>query len=97
MKLKLKSYIFIKINYHSPPNLKIKMNGKLLHPSDHIKYLGIYLDETLCGKIHCEELSQKLKNDHKHHGQTTDKVKTAVQETQLLLWYLQAPPPKYNH
>ena len=32
------------------------MNGKLLHPSDHIKYLGIYL----CGKKHCEELLQKL-------------------------------------
>ena len=36
------------------------MNGKLLHPFDHIKYLGIYLDETLSGKKHCEELSQKL-------------------------------------
>ena len=36
------------------------MNGKLLYPSDHIKYLGVHLDETLSGKKHCEELSQKL-------------------------------------
>ena len=36
------------------------MNGKLLHPSDHIKYLRIYLDETLSAKKHCEELLQKL-------------------------------------
>ena len=38
---------FHKINCQSPPYLKIKMNGKLLHPWDHIKYLDIYLDETL--------------------------------------------------
>ena len=30
-----------------PANLKIKMNGKLLYPSDHIKYLGIYLPTYL--------------------------------------------------
>ena len=41
---------FHKRHCHSPPNLKFKTNGKLLHQSDHINYLGIYLDETLCGK-----------------------------------------------
>ena len=41
---------FHKINGHYPSNLKIKMNGKLLYPFDHIKYLGIHLDETLSGK-----------------------------------------------
>ena len=38
---------FHKINDKIPPNLKFKMNGKLLYPSEHIKYLGIYLDATL--------------------------------------------------
>ena len=51
---------FHKINKYVPNNLKIKMNGKVLYPSDYIKYLGIYLDETLSGKIHCEELTKKL-------------------------------------
>ena len=43
---------FHKINGHYLSNLKIKMNGKLLYLSDHIKYLGIHLDETLSGKKH---------------------------------------------
>ena len=34
-----------KINCHGPSNLKIKINGKLLYPSDHI--ILVYLDETL--------------------------------------------------
>ena len=36
------------------------MNGKLLYPSEHIKYLGIYLDATLNGTFHCDELTKKL-------------------------------------
>ena len=51
---------FHKINNNVPSNLKIKMNGKILYPSDYIKYLGIYLDETLSGKTHCAELTKKL-------------------------------------
>ena len=47
---------FQKINDKIPANLKIKMNGKLLYPSDHIKYL----DVTLNGKFHCDELTKKL-------------------------------------
>ena len=39
---------------------KIKMNGHKLQPSEYIKYLGIYLDETLSGKHHCELLKIKL-------------------------------------
>ena len=37
------------------------MNGLKLTPTDHIKYLGIYLDSTLSGKHHCEILCNKLK------------------------------------
>ena len=33
----------------SPTNIKIKLNGKRLPSTDHIKYLGVYLDETLSG------------------------------------------------
>ena len=40
---------------------KIKMNGKKIFPSDHIKYLGVYLDSTLSGNSHTEILSTKLR------------------------------------
>ena len=36
------------------------MNGEVIYPSEYIKYLGIYLDETLSGKTHCDELTKKL-------------------------------------
>jgi hypothetical protein len=53
------------IFFHKPggkvPNLKIKMNGHRIFPSKYIKYLGIYLDETLNGGFHCETLMKKLK------------------------------------
>ena len=53
------------IFFHKPgfkmPDLKIKMNGHRILPSKHIKYLGIYLDETLNGGYHCEILMKKLK------------------------------------
>ena len=53
------------IFFHKPgekiPNLKIKMNGHRIIPSKYIKYLGIYLDETLNGRIHNEVLTKKLK------------------------------------
>ena len=41
-------------------NNKIKLNGKRLIPTDHIKYLGVYLDETLSGFAHYDILSKKL-------------------------------------
>jgi hypothetical protein len=36
------------------------MNGKRLFHSKKIKYLGIYIDETLSGNEHGEELIKKL-------------------------------------
>ena len=42
-------------------NFNIKLNGHKLHPSTHIKYLGIYLDSTLSGNEHCKILANKLK------------------------------------
>jgi hypothetical protein len=53
------------IFFHKPgekaPFLKIKMNGHRIYPSKIIKYLGVYLDETLNGGYHCSILIRKLK------------------------------------
>ena len=43
-----------------PSNIKIKLNGKRLLATDHIKYLGVYLDKTLSGNAHFSDLSKKL-------------------------------------
>ena len=43
-----------------PENIKIKLNGTTLKHTHAIKYLGVYLDETLSGNRHCTELSRKL-------------------------------------
>ena len=37
------------------------MNGHRIYPSKSIKYLGMYLDETLNGAFHSKILSTKLK------------------------------------
>ena len=53
------------IFFHKPgervPDLKIKMNGHRIYPSKSIKYLGIYLDETLNGSFQTKTLASKLK------------------------------------
>ena len=53
------------IFFHKPGekvlNLKIKMNGHIIIPSKYIKYLGVYLDQTLNGSFHCKNLVKKLK------------------------------------
>ena len=36
------------------------MNGKKLYHSNKIIYLGAYVDKTLSGNEHCEELTKKL-------------------------------------
>ena len=43
-----------------PTDNKIKLNGKKLYPSKKLKYLGVYLDETLSGNSHCDELIKIL-------------------------------------
>ena len=40
--------------------LKIKINGHRLIPTNNIKYLGVYLDDDLSGKQHCKILAGKL-------------------------------------
>jgi hypothetical protein len=42
-------------------NLKIKINGMKLYPSQHIKYLGVFLDQNLKWHKHVNELSLKLR------------------------------------
>ena len=44
----------------SDSDIKIKLNGSTLSHTGKIKYLGVYLDETLSGSYHCEELTKKL-------------------------------------
>ena len=53
--------IFHKPGHKPTFDFRIKMNGHRVRPSDHIKYLGIYLDSTLSGHSHCENLTKKLK------------------------------------
>ena len=48
----------------SPPadfKFKLKLNGHKFEPSESIKYLGIYLDSSLSGTHHCNQLIKKLK------------------------------------
>ena len=53
------------IFFHKPgekiPDMEITMNGHRIFQSKHIKYLGLYLDETLNGEVHCDTLAKKLK------------------------------------
>ena len=51
---------FHKPNAQVPLNPLIKINGNYLTHQHAIKYLGIYLDETLSGEHHCNQLSKKL-------------------------------------
>ena len=52
------------IIFHKPrdkiPDINIKLNGHKLTPTTTIKYLGIYLDDTLSGDFHCTQLLNKL-------------------------------------
>ena len=55
------------IFFHKPGHpiknfkFKIKINGHKITPTDNLKYLGVYLDSTLSGKYHCDNLCNKLK------------------------------------
>ena len=46
-----------KINF----NLKLKLNGHRLYPSESIKYLGVHLDSNLNGLAHRKALASKLR------------------------------------
>ena len=52
--------IFRKPNKSIDFEIKIKINGKRLHPSTNIKYLGILLDEHLSWKPYINELTKKI-------------------------------------
>ena len=41
-------------------NISIKINGCRLEPSDHVKYLGIFLDKNLNWDYQISQLSNKL-------------------------------------
>ena len=41
-------------------NISIKINGFRLHPSEHVKYLGIFLDKNLAWDYQISQLSKKL-------------------------------------
>ena len=41
-------------------NITIKIDGKKIEPSTHVKYLGILIDSFLNWNFHIDELSTKL-------------------------------------
>ena len=53
--------VFFKKPNTSIPRYKIKIMGKIIYPSNSIKYLGIYLDEHLNGSAHAESIIPKLR------------------------------------
>ena len=58
---KIELIVFRKSGDKPIQNIKIKINGHKLSNSEYIKYLGIYLDETLSGENHCIILANKLR------------------------------------
>ena len=57
----------------------IKINGHTIPPSNSIKYLGVYLDNKLSGKEHCQVLTRKL---NRANGMLS-KVRYFVPNTEL--------------
>jgi hypothetical protein len=45
---------------HSKKNLTLKINNKIIYPSNKIRYLGVILDSRLTWRDHLTELSSKL-------------------------------------
>ena len=41
-------------------DLKIKLCGKILYPTESVKYLGVKIDTNLCWQYHVNDLSIKL-------------------------------------
>ena len=41
-------------------NISIKLQGNKLIPTDHVKYLGLYIDKNLSWNYHIKQLSLKL-------------------------------------
>ena len=56
--------IFFRKPGEAIPNIKIKLNGHRLYPSNYIKYLGVYIDDHLNGRFHCNILLNKLKRSN---------------------------------
>ena len=52
--------IFRHINKQINYDLKIKINGKRLYPSSHVKYLGIFIDSHLNWSFHSDALASRL-------------------------------------
>ena len=58
---KTEMIIFHKAGQKLNFDLKIKLNGLKLYPSDNLKYLGVYLDSNISGEAHCKVLASKLR------------------------------------
>ena len=41
-------------------DLKLKLNGKMLHPTKSVKYLGIKIDKSLTWNKHINDIALKL-------------------------------------
>ena len=75
--------LFHKIGQKLNFDIKIKLNGHRLHPSDRIKYLGVYLDSILSGESHCKVLASKLR---RANG-LLSKIRHYVQKEELISIY----------
>lgn len=45
---------------HTPPNTTVNVNGNVIHPSKHVKNLGVSLDSYLLFDVHINELKRKV-------------------------------------
>ncbi len=43
-----------------PPNTMINFNGNIIHPSKHVKNLGVYIDRFMLFDVHINELNKKV-------------------------------------
>jgi hypothetical protein len=56
--------LFRNVHKRIDHNVRLKLNGKLLNFSNHVKYLGIYIDCLLSWNKHHEYVSSKLRNSN---------------------------------
>ena len=68
-------------------DISIKLNGCKLVPTNHVKYLGLYLDKTLSWNFHVKQLSKKLSRSNG----ILCKLRHFVPEKLLYLFIIQFP------
>ena len=52
--------VIFKSKYKSDSDLKVKLSGKILYPTESVKYLSVKIDTNLIWQYHVNYLSVKL-------------------------------------